>query len=141
MRRLSLLLSVVALAGCMRDSQPLTLEPTDADVTGTFSLTSSNGRSLPLIVRLTVDEQWDLVSDQFLISSDNTWKETTNYSIKTFATSALSTQQSVSSGTYTISNKQINFVMTVGGTTPFTGSVTGNNLAVLYNGGQFLYSR
>ena len=141
MRRLSLLLSVVALAGCMRDSQPLALEPTDADVTGTFSLTTSNGRSLPIVVRLTVDEQWDLVSDQFLISSDNTWKETTNYSIKTFATSALSTQQSVSSGTYTISNKQINFVMTVGGTTPFTGSVTGNNLAVLYNGGQFLYSR
>jgi hypothetical protein len=142
MRRLATALSLALICGCGSDAvvDP-TLGPTDANVVGTFLLTASNGRSLPLVARLTSDEEWDLTSDQFVIVADNTWNELTSYRVTTFATGAVSTQQSVSSGTYSIANNQINFVMTVGGSTSFTGSVTGKTLALLYNGGQFLYSR
>jgi len=141
MRRLSLLLSLLVAVGCAADVTDPALAPTDANVVGTFSLTSSNGRLLPIIARLTSDEEWDLTSDQFVIGADNTWTETTTYLITSFATAGTSTQFSTSSGTYAISNNTINFVMTVGGMAGFTGSVTGKTLSLLYNGGSFIYSR
>ena len=86
MRRIALLLSALVVLGCSSDnSDELTLPLTDADVAGTYSLTSSNGRSLPFTVLLTADEQWIITSDQFVIASDNTWSETTNYLITALA--------------------------------------------------------
>jgi hypothetical protein len=142
MRRLTLLVSLVALVGC-GDSTPqeAVLGPTETNVVGTFALRTSNGKLLPLIIRLTVDEEWDLTSDALVIGADNTWTETTNYRITTFATGAITTQSTASSGTYSIGNSQIKFVMTTGGTGNFTGSVSGNTLSLLYNGGHFVYSR
>jgi hypothetical protein len=104
-------------------------------------LTSSNGRSLPFIVLLSADEEWDITSDQFVIASDNTWAETTNYLITSLSTGGTRTSSTQASGTYAISKGQINFAMTAGGNTPFTGSVTGNILSLLFNGGHFLYSK
>ena len=141
MRRLSLLLSAVVAFGCSSDSEPLTLSPTDANVVGTYSLTSSNGRSLPIPVLLTNDEEWDMTSDQFVIAADNTWVENTNYRVITLSTSATRTSSTQASGTYAVASGQINFIMTTGGNTPFTGSVTGNTLSLLFNGGRFVYSR
>ena len=142
MRRIALLLSALVVLGCSSDnSDELTLPLTDADVAGTYSLTSSNGRSLPFTVLLTADEQWIITSDQFVIASDNTWSETTNYLITALSTGGTRTSATQASGGYAISKGQINFTMTTGGTTPFTGSVTGNVLSLLFNGGHFLYSK
>ena len=141
MRRLSFLLAVVALVGCSEKSAELTLGPTDTDIVGNYALTRSNGRSLPIIARLTVEEQWDLTADRIVIAPDNTWIETTTYRVVSFTTGQVTTQESVSSGTYSVANGQINFVMKVGGSFTFTGSVTGNVLSLLYNGGHFQYSR
>ena len=141
MRRISLLLSALVVLGCSNDSESLTLPTTDVNVVGTYSLTSSNGRSLPFTVLLTADEQWLITSDQFVIAGDNTWSETTNYLITTLSTGSTRTSSTQASGTYAISNGQINFTMTAGGSTPFTGSVTGNILSLLFNGGHFLYTR
>jgi hypothetical protein len=110
-------------------------------VVGTFALTLSNGRPLPVVARLTNDEEWDITSDQFVIAADNTWNETTNYRVTSFSSGTASTQSTSSSGTYTIANGQINFVMAVGGTATFTGSVSGKSLTILYAGGQFFYTR
>src|SRR3954451_12082018 len=59
MRHRSLLLSLAAVVACSSDkvSSP-TLGPTDANVVGSFSLTSSNGRTLPIVARVTIDEEW-----------------------------------------------------------------------------------
>jgi len=142
MRRLPLLLSALVVLGCSSDnSERLTLPVTDANVVGAYSLTSSNGRSLPFIVLLSADEEWDITSDQFVIASDNTWAETTNYLITSLSTGGTRTSSTQASGTYAISKGQINFAMTAGGNTPFTGSVTGNILSLLFNGGHFLYSK
>ena len=140
MRRLSLLVSVLAVLGCGSDSQSITLGPTDANVAGTYSLTSSNGRPLPVIAFVTVDEEWDMTSDQFVIGADNTWSETTNYIVTTLATGATRSTSSQSVGTYAIANAQINFTITQGSIT-FTGSVSGTYLSVLFNGGHFIYQR
>jgi len=140
MRRLSLLVSVLVVLGCGSDSQPLTLGPTDSNVAGTYNLTSSNGRPLPLVAFVTADEEWDMTSDQFIIGADGTWTETTNYVVTTLATGATRTTASQSVGTYAIANAQINFIITQGAIT-FTGSVSGTFLSVLFNGGHFIYQK
>ena len=141
MRRIALLMSLVLAAGCVGDTAEFTLGPTDANVVGTYSLTLSNGRLLPIIARLTADEEWDMTADQLVINADLTWTETSSYQVTSFATGGISTQQTASSGTYAIVDSKINFVMTVGGTATYTGSVTGNTLKMVYNGGQFVYTR
>jgi len=140
-RRIAFLVSLVALAGCAGDTPEFTLGPTDANVVGTFSLTNSNGRVLPIVARLTAEEEWDMTSDQLIIRADLTWSETSNYKVTTFLTGGIATQQTSSSGTYTIADSKINFVMTVGGSAMYTGSVTGNILSMIYNGGHFIYTR
>lgn len=142
MRRVALLVSALVVLGCSSDnSDPLTLPVTDTDVVGNYALTSSNGRSLPYTVLLTADEQWVITSDQFVIAADNTWSETTNYLVTALSTGGTRTSSTQASGAYAVSSGQINFTMTMGGTTPFTGSVTGNILSLLFNGGHFLYSK
>jgi len=141
MRRFSLLLSALVLLACGgSDSAPLTLAPTDSNVAGTYNLTSSNGRPLPLVAFVTTDEEWDMLSDQFVINADGTWNETTNYAVTALATAATRDTSSQSVGTYAIANSQINFTITPGSVT-FTGSVSGTYLSVLFNGGHFIYQK
>ena len=141
MRRFSLLVSLVALFGCGGSTADFVLGPTDANVVGSFNLTNSNGNLLPLVARLTPDEEWDMTSDQLVISANNTWTETSNYKVTTFQTGAISAQQTVSSGTYTVADSKINFIMTAGGNGTFIGSVSGNSLVLVYAGGHFFYTR
>jgi len=83
----------------------------------------------------------DMTSDQLIIRADLTWSETSNYKVTTFQTGGISAQQTSSSGTYAIADSKINFVMTNGGTATYTGSVSGNTLTMIYNGGHFIYTR
>jgi hypothetical protein len=140
-RRIALVFWLVALSACGREATQFTLGPTDANVVGTFSLTNSNGRVLPLVARITADEEWDMTSDQLIIRADLTWSETSSYKVITFLTGGISAQQTTSSGTHAIVDSKINFVMTVGGSAMYTGSVSGNILTMIYNGAQFVYSR
>jgi hypothetical protein len=140
MRRLAVLFSALVAIGCGGDTQSLTLPVTDANVAGNYLLTASNGRTLPIIAFVTADEEYDLTSDQFVIGADNTWGETTNYTVTSFSTGATRTTSSQSIGTYAIASGHINFTIT-DGNIAFTGSVTSNKLTVLFNGGQFVYQR
>jgi len=135
------MVSLVALTACGSDAVEFTLGPTDANVVGTFSLTNSNGRILPIVARLTGEEEWDMTADQLTLLADLTWTETSTYKVTTFQTGAISTQQTMASGTYSIVDGKINFVMTVGGSGMYTGSVSGNILSMIYNGGHFIYTR
>ena len=141
MRRLPDLAVLLALLGCEQSSTELNLAPTDANVVGSYTLAAANGRLLPFVVSLTADEELDLTADRFVISADNTWTDTTTYAVKSFTAGTVTARQTGATGTYSIANGQINFIMTTGGTGSFPGSVTGNTLSVLFNGGHFMYSR
>ena len=141
MRRLPMFVALFALFGCTDSPPDFKLGPTDANIVGSFNLAYSNGQPLPILARLTTAEEWDMTSDQLVIAADNTWNETSKYTVTTFATGGVSSQQTASSGTYSIGNNQINFVITAGGTGGFNGSVNGNTLTLVYNGGHFLYTR
>lgn len=143
MRRFPLVLLVAAAVGCgaAAAGADLTLAPTDANVTGTFNLQTSNGQLLPVNFTLNQVQVWSLVADQIILSADNTWAETSTFVVTDVTTSVTTNTQSVVSGTYSIASGQINFIMTVGGTTNFTGSVTGNTLSLVLNGGRYVYSR
>ena len=143
MRRFPLVLLVAAAVGCgaAAAGADLTLAPTDADVTGTFNLQTSNGQLLPVSFILKQAQVWSLVADQIILSADNTWVETSTFIVTDLTTGVKTNTQSVVSGTYSIASGKINFIMTVGGNTAFAGSVTGNTLSLVLNGGRFVYSR
>jgi hypothetical protein len=141
MRRLSILAVMLALLGCEQSSAEPTLSPTDANVAGAYALTTANGRLLPIIISLTADAEVDMTADRFVIAADNTWTDTTTYAVKSFSDGTVTSQQTGATGTYAIADGQINFIMKTGGTSAFPGSVTGNTLSLLFNGGRFVYLR
>jgi hypothetical protein len=132
-----------AVAACSNGSTEVsqTLTPTDANVAGTFSLYTANGRTLPYSAIVTNTEVWNLVSDVITILPNNTWADTTNYSITNRNDGSVSGRGTASGGTYSIANNQINFVMTSGGAINFAGSVTGNTLTAIFDGARYYYQR
>jgi hypothetical protein len=143
MRALSCLLLAAAVAACGGSTEPIdiSLAPTSADVAGAFNLTSANGIAPPFAAFSTTTADWTLVADTITIVAPSTWTEATKYFVTNRADGSTSTQYTVVAGTYQISNAQINFTMTQGGSTTFPGSVTGNSLTIIFQGKRFLYAR
>jgi hypothetical protein len=141
MRRLALLLLAVSALGCQTASDEFVLGPTDADVSGTFALSTINGGTLPVVARLTTDERWDLAADTLRISSDSTWTETSFYNVIALADGSITQAQSIASGVYGIADNQIDFTMNVGGTASFIGAVQGGTLTLVFNDTHFVYQR
>ena len=142
MRRFLIAMAAVAALGCGAGADnPLpTLPTTSPDVAGEFRLRSANGSQVPFIAfTTTTGEAWELASDKMDVAADGKWSETTLYVIHKLSDGSSTSRESVVSGTYTIANGQINFVMTQGGTDTFTGSVTGAELRLLYSGKLFIY--
>ena len=134
-------LAVMTLAACGSDTPSIPLTPTDADVTGSFNLSTANGQAPPYALFQTNTERWSLATDRMVIAANNTYADTTTYTVVKIADGTASTQTTTSAGTYQIANNKINFTTTVNGDNTFTGSVNGNTLVLLYQTGRFVYSR
>jgi hypothetical protein len=143
MRRLALLVFPVLVAACMSTvDNSIPLDPTDANVTGAFSLSAINGTVLPVIASVTTTQEFDLMSDTVSLATDGTWTETSVYKVTLLADNTTSSLVTQIGGTYTIGSQQINFVQTSGsGGLTFAGSVRGNRLTIVFGGSQFLYNR
>jgi hypothetical protein len=133
---------LVAAACLSASDNALQLDPTDANVSGAFSLSSINGTSLPVLASVTASQEFDLLSDTVSIATDGTWTEVSVYKVTQLSDNTTMTTATVISGTYTIGNQQINFVQT-GATNSltFAGSVKGNRLTIVFGGSQFIYNR
>jgi ABC-type Fe3+-hydroxamate transport system substrate-binding protein len=141
-RRLAFLIATAAIAACTtNETTEVSLPQTDANVTGTFNLTSANGKELPYQAVVTTTEVWTLTADKIVIQPNNTWVDTTNYSVQSRLDQTITGRGSVTSGTYAIANGQINFTMTAGGSSTFVGAVTGSTLQVNFNGSRYVYLR
>jgi hypothetical protein len=141
MRRSVLLLMVASITACQTATDDFVLGPTDANVSGTFALTTINGGVLPVVARVTNTDRWDLVADTLRISGDSTWAETSSYTVNSLADGSITTSQSIASGVYVIADKEINFTMRVGGTATFIGTVQTNVLTLVFNDAHFVYLR
>lgn len=141
MRRFALLLLSASVLGCQTASDEFVLGPTDPNVSGTFSLTTINGGTLPVVARLTTAERWDLAADTLRISGDSTWTETSFYNVTALVDGSITKTQSIASGVYAVADKQINFTMKVGGTASFIGAVQGGTLTLVFNDSHFVYLR
>jgi len=142
MRRFLIALAAMAALGCGASADdPLpTLPATSTDVVGEFRLRTANGTDVPFIAfTTTTGEAWELASDKMAVAADGKWSETTLYVVHKLSDGTSNSKESVVSGTYTIANGQINFVMTQGGTDTFAGSVIGTELRLLYSGKLFIY--
>jgi len=144
MHRLLVLCAALVLGACNSLDAPdqnITLPPTDADVAGTFILTSANGNVPPYTAGGNNLEVWTLMNDRIVIHGDQTWADTTNYSVQRQSDGAAHDSSTATSGTYAITDGRINFKMTQGGGAVFVGSVVGNDLSVNFNGALFHYQR
>ena len=141
MRRIGCIAGLALLAACQSSSSDFHLGPTDANVTGQFTLVSINSSPLPVSALLTTTESWALTSDTLSITPDGQWTETTGYVVTQLSDGSTSNRTTNSGGTYAIGNQVINFTLTTGGAATFTGSVQGSTLTLLYNGGHFFYVR
>ena len=138
----SLLAGLAILAACQgSNSEPFQLGPTDANVTGRFTLAAINSNPLPVPALQTTTEVWALTSDTLSIADNGQWTETTVYLVTQNSDGSTSTRTSSIAGTYTIVAQKINFLQTTSGSATFTGSVQGNTLTVLYQGSHFTYVR
>ncbi len=130
------------MGACLSTDSSLSLDPTDANVAGSFALSTINGGPLPVLATVTATQEFDLASDTLAITSNGTWTETSVYTVILLADGTRSTMVGVIGGTYTIAQQQINFVQTTGsGAVSFAGSVKGSVLTILFGGSQFLYNR
>jgi hypothetical protein len=142
MRRLLVtVLAISTLAACGSDTPTIPLNPTDANVTGVFDLSTANGQPPPYAAFQTNTELWELTNDRMVIAADNTFADTTTYTVVEIADGTQSTQRTSTAGTYQVANDKINFTTTTNGSAVFSGSVTGNTLVLLFNGGRFVYSK
>lgn len=143
MRRLPLLLFALAALGCGGTGTDVGLSPTETNVTGTFTLQTSDGVALPLLAGYTQDgkTEIDMAGDQMTLAADNTWSEVTSFRFTSLVDFSTTSQATNSAGTYSISNGKINFVMTSGGSESFSGSVIGNTLQLAYKGSRLVYTR
>src|SRR6059058_5568114 len=109
MRRIALLLAVVALAACNSDSTS-----PNGSVVGTYSLRTVNGNSLPY----TFSDGSVLVSDQLTLNSNGTYTDIATYS------NANSTPEQ---GYWSINNNLISFNDQLSNIS-YTGSLSGSVL-------------
>lgn len=118
MRRLALLLAVVALAACNNDSTS-----PNGTVVGTYSLRTVNGSQLPY----TFSDGSVLVSDQLTINSNGTYTDIASYS---------NVNSNPEQGYWSINNNLISFNDINSGAN-YTGSVSGSVLTETFavNGG------
>jgi hypothetical protein len=138
-----MLLVPILVGACLStEDSSLTLDPTDANVAGSFALSTINGGALPVIATVTSTQEFDLASDTMSIGSDNTWTEISVYTVTLLADGTKSTMVTTIGGTYTIAQQQINFVQTTGGgSVSFAGSVKAARLTIVFGGSQFIYNR
>jgi hypothetical protein len=136
-------IAVLAIvAACQgSSSEPFQLGPSDANVTGRFSLAAINSNPLPVPALQTTTEEWALTSDTLSLADNGQWTETTVYLVTQVADGSTATRTSSIAGTYTIVNQRISFMQTTGGSATFTGSVQGNTLTLLFQGSHFTYVR
>lgn len=113
MRRIALLLAVVALAACNDSTSP------NGNAAGTYSLRTINGNNLPY----TFSDNSVLTSDQLTLNSNGTYVD-----IATFSNASPSQEQ----GLWSINNNLITFEDQTDGIT-YTGSVSGSVLTETFN--------
>ena len=156
------LLAVLALVGCadstdvLNATLPITGAPlpvTSVDVIGTFALINSDGVGLPFTVFTSATAEWRLTADAIALAPDGTWTETSTYLVLPLVNGVpavpvgtggdtVLTRQLVVSGSYRITNGEINFVLTDGGaTSTFVGSVSGNVLILAFKDRRYAYTR
>jgi len=141
MRKYLVALVCLVAVGCGSDKVTFTLPPSETNIEGTFLLTLADGRVPPYAAFFTSTDEWDLTSDRLYIVPGGTWADTTFYTVFSLRDGSSEPRATATAGTYSVSNSQIHFTMTTGGTSVFDGAVKSNILYVLFNGVQYQYKR
>ena len=132
MRRIVALLTLTVLAACGGDSTAAS-----ASVVGTWNLSTVNGAPLPFVTQA-ANPKVEILSDQYVISTNGTFTETTNVRF-TQGTSVTSSTGS-DAGTYTVNGSSVSLRIN-GDVTAVTGSFSGNTLTLVDGTFTLLYTR
>ena len=108
------------------------------NVSGTYSLQTFNGSSLPALFDRTTFQERDLVAETFTIYSDGTY--TDEYRMRTVDQNGTSDLNYHDTGTYQQNNNTFQFRDSLTGDV-FTGSITGGTLTVTQFGDVYVFQR
>jgi hypothetical protein len=84
---------------------------------------------------------WTLISDKIIQQPNNTWVDTVTDTVVNRFDQTTTGRGDATGGTYAIMDGHINFTMTTGGSSTFSGAVTGNSLLVNFKGASYVYTR
>ena len=135
MRRMLAIVSTAAavlLAGCGSDNST---NPTQAQVAGTWNLTTVNGSPLPFTIQAT--PKIEVVSDQLVVSTNGTFTETTQ--TRTTNGTTVTNQTVPDGGTYSLNGTAATFIFNDGSTG--AGTVSGTTLIVAFPGVSLDYQK
>ena len=121
------------LAGCGSDTATA---PTQASVAGTWNLSTVNGSPLPFVLQA-ANPKLELVSDQFVVSANGTFTESTVARVTDGGT--VSTTTIPDAGTYTLNGTAATFTFSDGSSG--TATVSGNTFTVASGGYSQVYKK
>jgi hypothetical protein len=110
----------------------------NGSITGTFTLQTFNGSSLPALFDQASGQERDLVGETFTLYSDGTY--TDDYTMRTLSASGSSDVTYRDVGVYSQNNTALQFQDTQTGDL-FTGSLTGNTLTITQFGDTYVFTR
>jgi hypothetical protein len=135
-RVLAAALLLTSAAACSGDSDPTA--PTQASITGTWTLQTINGTRLPFIVAQTGADKLELTSDVLTVSGTGSFTQTTT--LRLTQNGQVTTQSVADAGTYTLNGTAASFRFNSDGSTG-TGSISGNTLTVTSEGFALVYTK
>jgi hypothetical protein len=136
MRRLlvtTFALATTLLAGCGSDGSTA---PTQASLAGSWSLSTINGSPLPFVLQAS-GPKIEIMSDEFTVSADGTFTESTVARVTDGTT--VSTITIPDNGTYTLNGTAAVFTFSDGSSG--TGTVSGNTFTVASGGYSQVYTK
>jgi hypothetical protein len=134
------LIILILSQGCGGGDSPTTpTTPTPTNITGTYTLQSVNGQSLPyvLVVETAHVYGWTLTAGSTTLNQDMTASSSATVTVTDSGTSSTTTVTDI--GTYTHTNGAI--TVTWASSTPDSGSIVGSKLTLTDDGDVYIFQK
>ena len=115
--------------------------PSAADVTGTYTLPTANGVSLPATVYENSDFKFEVLSGALILTSDKRYREPVSFRVTDKASSQVFTASEEDTGTYTVKGSNITFTSADPDVGTYAGTVNNGTISYTLEGVNLVYRK
>ena len=133
---LALLAAVLPLSACGDGTGPSAV-----DVTGTYTLQTANGASLPATVYEDSDFKFEVLSGSLILTSDKRYREPVSFRFTEKASNQVFTASEEDTGTYTVSGSNITFKSADPDVGTYAGTVNNGTISYTVEGINLVYRK